>query len=100
VNVGGTLELLRAMEATAVDRLVFASTAAIYGTPEQQPMAEDLPDAPPHPYASSKAAAEAVLGWEAPARPGGGGAPAVQRGWPERSGPDAPRPSGPRRGGG
>lgn len=65
VNVGGTVELLRAMEAAGVGEIVFASTAAIYGTPEQQPMSEDLPEAPPHPYASSKAAAEAVLRWEA-----------------------------------
>jgi nucleoside-diphosphate-sugar epimerase len=65
VNVGGTVELLRAMEAADVAVMVFASTGAIYGTPEQQPMREELPDAAPHPYASSKVAAEAVLGWEA-----------------------------------
>jgi len=68
VNVGGTVELLRAMADAHVDRLVFASTGAIYGSPERQPMAEELPDAAPHPYASSKVAAEAVLTWEAARR--------------------------------
>lgn len=63
-NVGGTVELLRAMDAAGVGQFVFASTGAIYGTPEKQPMSEDLPDVPPHPYASSKAAAEAVAEWE------------------------------------
>jgi len=65
VNTSGTLALLEAMAAAHVRQLVFASTAAIYGTPEQQPMNEDLPDRPPHPYAASKAAAEAAIGWQA-----------------------------------
>lgn len=65
VNVGGTVSLLRAMQTQQVSRLVFASTGAIYGCPEQQPMSEELPDAPPHPYASSKAAAESVIKWQA-----------------------------------
>ena len=69
VNVGGTVALLRAMESAGVDRLVFASTAACYGSPARQPMAEQLPDDPPHPYASSKVAAESVIGWEARRRP-------------------------------
>ena len=65
VNVGGTLALLDAMADAEVHQIVFASTAAIYGTPDRQPMSEDLPDAPPHPYAASKAAAEAALMWQA-----------------------------------
>lgn len=65
VNVGGTVALLAAMERAEVGRLVFASTAAVYGTPEQQPMTEDLPDDPSHPYAGSKAAAESAIGWQA-----------------------------------
>ena len=64
VNAGGTLALLEAMETAGVTRLVFASTASIYGTPERQPMGEDLPDNPPHPYAASKAAAEAAIEWQ------------------------------------
>ncbi|MGQ4618146.1 NAD-dependent epimerase/dehydratase family protein [Nocardia sp. R7R-8] len=58
VNAGGTVALLDAMAATGVSRIVFASTGSIYGTPERQPMTEGLPDAPPHPYAASKLAAE------------------------------------------
>jgi UDP-glucose 4-epimerase len=65
VNVSGTLALLEAMASSGVHQLVFASTAAIYGTPDRQPMNEDLPDNPPHPYAASKAAAEAAIGWQA-----------------------------------
>jgi UDP-glucose 4-epimerase len=65
VNVSGTLALLDAMAAAEVRQLVFASTAAIYGTPEKQPMSEDLPDNSPHPYAASKAAAEAAIDWQA-----------------------------------
>ena len=67
VNVGGTLVLLELMAEAGVDRLVFASTAAIYGASAPQPMIEDLPDAPPHPYAASKAAAEAAIGWQSQA---------------------------------
>lgn len=67
-NVGGLVELLRALQSSPVTTFVLASTGAIYGTPDQQPISEDLPDAPTTPYASSKAAAEAVLGWEAARR--------------------------------
>ncbi|MGY2030815.1 NAD-dependent epimerase/dehydratase family protein [Nocardia gipuzkoensis] len=58
VNTGGTVALLDAMVAAGVARIVFASTASIYGSPERRPMTERLPDAPPHPYAASKLAAE------------------------------------------
>ncbi len=72
VNVSGTLALLDAMAASGAGVVVFASTGSIYGTPELQPMSEDLPDAPPHPYAASKQAAESVIEWQA--RAGGLGA--------------------------
>ncbi|WP_280398496.1 NAD-dependent epimerase/dehydratase family protein [Nocardia carnea] len=61
VNTSGTVELLDAMAREDVQRLVFASTGSIYGTPDRQPMTEDLPAAPPHPYASSKLAAEFAI---------------------------------------
>lgn len=61
VNTGGTIALLDAMQAAGVQRIVFASTGAIYGTPDRQPMTEDLPPAPPHPYAASKLAAELAI---------------------------------------
>ncbi|MFI6171060.1 NAD-dependent epimerase/dehydratase family protein [Nocardia sp. NPDC051052] len=65
VNVGGTVSLLRAMAEAKVRGLVFASTASIYGTPERQPMSEELPDRPPNPYAASKQAAESVIAAQA-----------------------------------
>ncbi|MFI9633138.1 NAD-dependent epimerase/dehydratase family protein [Nocardia sp. NPDC051929] len=65
VNTGGTVALLDAMAAAGISRLVFASTGSIYGTPERQPMTERLPDAPPHPYAASKLAAEWAIGAQA-----------------------------------
>ncbi|GAB2666390.1 NAD-dependent epimerase/dehydratase family protein [Nocardia goodfellowii] len=61
VNVSGTIALLDAMHSAEVRRIVFASTGSIYGTPNHQPMNETLPDAPPHPYASSKLAAELAI---------------------------------------
>ncbi|MGW4534753.1 NAD-dependent epimerase/dehydratase family protein [Nocardia sp. NPDC004340] len=60
-NTTATLALLEAMAAADLARIIFASTATIYGTPDRQPMTEDLPDAPPHPYARSKLAAELTI---------------------------------------
>ncbi|MEV6556757.1 NAD-dependent epimerase/dehydratase family protein [Nocardia sp. NPDC051756] len=65
VNVGGTVSLLRAMGEAGVGKVVFASTASIYGTPERQPMGEELSDRPPHPYAVSKQAAESAIAAQA-----------------------------------
>ena len=62
-NVGGSLSLLSAMQRAGVRRLVFSSTAAVYGTPERSPITEDLPFAPVSPYGESKAMVEKVLGW-------------------------------------
>ncbi|WP_068060081.1 NAD-dependent epimerase/dehydratase family protein [Nocardia xishanensis] len=64
VNVGGTVALLDAMARAGIEKLVFASTAAIYAT-DVQPMTEDVPDAPPHPYAASKQAAELAIAAQA-----------------------------------
>lgn len=66
VNTAGTIALLDAMARAEVKKIVLASTGSIYGTPKSQPMVEDMPDAPPHPYASSKLAAELAV--EAQAR--------------------------------
>jgi len=62
-NVGGTLSLLTAMAQTNVKRLVFSSTAAVYGTPQVVPITEDLPFAPVSPYGESKVMVEKILGW-------------------------------------
>jgi UDP-glucose 4-epimerase len=62
-NVGGTLSLLTAMVQTSVKRLVFSSTAAVYGTPRVVPIPEDSPFDPVSPYGESKVMVEKILGW-------------------------------------
>ncbi|WP_299031843.1 UDP-glucose 4-epimerase GalE [uncultured Sulfitobacter sp.] len=61
-NVAGTLSLLTAMNAAGVPRLVFSSTAAVYGNNTDAPLLhEALPSAPVNPYGHSKAMVETVL---------------------------------------
>jgi UDP-glucose 4-epimerase len=60
-NVGGSLSLFEAMARANVKRLVFSSTAAVYGEPTQNPIPEDSPFAPVSPYGESKAMVERVL---------------------------------------
>ncbi|MGH8515690.1 MAG: NAD-dependent epimerase/dehydratase family protein, partial [Gammaproteobacteria bacterium] len=61
VNVGGTLNLLDAMRAAGVNRLVFSSTCAVYGEPERVPMTEELPKRPINPYGATKLACEMMM---------------------------------------
>ena len=62
VNAGGTTTLLDALTATAAGRrFVFASSAAVYGVPERQPVTEDAPLLPTSPYGESKVAAEQAI---------------------------------------
>lgn len=61
INVGGTRALLQAMQTARVHRMVFASTAAVYGTPVSLPVREVHPLRPSNPYGESKLAAEALL---------------------------------------
>jgi UDP-glucose 4-epimerase len=58
VNVGGTVAIMEAMRDAGVKRVVFASSGAVYGAQQQQPVHEDLPPNPDSPYAVSKLAAE------------------------------------------
>jgi UDP-glucose 4-epimerase len=58
VNVGGTVTLMEAMRDVGVRRVVFASSGAIYGDQQNQPIAEDSIPEPRSPYAVSKIAAE------------------------------------------
>jgi UDP-glucose-4-epimerase GalE len=67
-NVAGTLSLLTAMTQSNVKRLVFSSTAAVYGTPQIVPIPEDSPFAPVSPYGESKVMVEKILGWLDPCR--------------------------------
>ena len=62
-NVGGTLSLLSAMMEADVKRLVFSSTAAVYGNPKTVPIPEDSDIAPVSPYGDSKVMVEKILGW-------------------------------------
>src|SRR5215469_9082701 len=61
-NVGGSLSLLAAMARAGVRRLVFSSTAAVYGNPNTIPIPEDAPLAPVSPYGESKVIVERMLG--------------------------------------
>jgi UDP-glucose-4-epimerase GalE len=61
VNTGGTLNVLDAMCDARVSAIVFSSTAAVYGTPEQIPISEDAPLQPINPYGASKLAAERAV---------------------------------------
>jgi UDP-glucose 4-epimerase len=58
VNVGGTVALMEAMRDTGVRRVVLASSGALYGEQQQQPIHEEQPPHPSSPYAVSKIAAE------------------------------------------
>jgi UDP-glucose 4-epimerase len=62
-NVSGTISLLTAMQRAGVRRLVFSSSAAVYGTPSRVPITEDFPFAPVSPYGETKAMVEKILGW-------------------------------------
>ena len=60
-NVSGTLNLLRAMRRHDVARLVFSSTAAVFGQPQSDRIAEDHPTQPINPYGASKLMVERIL---------------------------------------
>jgi UDP-glucose 4-epimerase len=64
-NVVAGLALLDAMRETEVKRLVFSSTAAVYGEPAKQPIEESDPTAPTNPYGATKLAFEHALPWYA-----------------------------------
>ena len=62
-NICSGLNLLDAMIATGVQRIVFSSTCAIFGLPEQLPIEETTPARPINPYGESKLAFEKILKW-------------------------------------
>ena len=61
INVGGTVTLLAAAAAAHVERLVFASSCAVYGDPRELPVSESTPVEPLSPYAAGKACRRALL---------------------------------------
>lgn len=64
-NVAGTLALLDALRVTAVPRLVFSSSAAVYGEPDETPIVETAPTRPTNPYGASKLAVDLMIESEA-----------------------------------
>jgi UDP-glucose 4-epimerase len=62
-NSASTLVLFQAMLADGIRKLVFSSTAAVYGQPEQTPIEEDAPLRPTNPYGESKLLVEQMLTW-------------------------------------
>ncbi len=64
-NVVGGIALLDAIREGGVDRIVFSSTAAVYGEPERVPIRENAPTRPVNPYGASKLAFESAMGWYA-----------------------------------
>jgi UDP-glucose-4-epimerase GalE len=61
INVGGTVSVLQAMLQAGVDRLVFASSCAVYGSCKPGPVGESAQIAPTSPYGQSKQVAEQVI---------------------------------------
>ncbi|CAN5853185.1 UDP-glucose 4-epimerase GalE [soil metagenome] len=62
-NVTGGVALLDAMRAAGVGRIVFSSTAAVYGAPESTPIYEAQATRPVNPYGETKRAFESALEW-------------------------------------
>lgn len=61
VNFGGAVTLLRAMQRHGVARLVFSSSATVYGTPDRNPIDETAPVSATSPYGRTKLFIEALL---------------------------------------
>jgi UDP-glucose 4-epimerase len=61
-NVVGTLNLLEAMRDAGVSRLVFSSTCAVYGQPDEVPISEQAPPRPTSAYGASKLAVDGMIG--------------------------------------
>ena len=62
-NVAGGVSLLESARAAGLDRVVFSSTAAVYGVPDATPIPEDAALHPINPYGETKRTFEGALGW-------------------------------------
>ena len=60
-NVAGSVELLKAMDAHDCKKIVFSSSATVYGTPQYLPIDEDHPVSPVNPYGQTKLMVESIL---------------------------------------
>jgi UDP-glucose 4-epimerase len=61
-NTNGTKVMLSAVKKSKVSKFVFASTCAVYGTPEQSPISENEKTSPVNPYGESKLQADTLIG--------------------------------------
>jgi UDP-glucose 4-epimerase len=68
-NIAGTIVLLQAMEAAGVNRLVFSSSATVYGDPDTVPITEQAPLRVTNPYGRTKLVMEELIGDLCAARP-------------------------------
>ena len=68
-NVGGTMRLLEAMARHSVRRMVFSSSATVYGEPQALPIPESHPLAPANPYGRTKQVIELMLADQAVSDP-------------------------------
>ena len=64
-NLGGMAHLLEEMDRAGVHRIVYSSSAAVYGSQGQMPVAENAVVMPESPYGCTKAQGEQMLGWMA-----------------------------------
>ncbi len=60
-NTAASVTLVQALTDAGIDKLVFSSTAAVYGTPDTVPIPEDAPKQPINPYGNSKWMVEQIL---------------------------------------
>ncbi len=60
-NIGGTITLLQVMEKYAVKKIVFSSSATVYGDPERLPLDENCRLSPTNPYGSTKLMMEGIM---------------------------------------
>lgn len=60
-NVLGSINLFEAMKQASVKKIIFSSSACVYGTPDALPITEDAPLRPDNPYGATKAAVEAFI---------------------------------------
>lgn len=62
-NTAGMIKLLEVMNEFSIDKIVFSSTAATYGIPEEVPIKETTPQNPINPYGESKLMMEKIMRW-------------------------------------
>ncbi len=66
-NVGGAQVILETMEKFGIKHIVFSSTAATFGIPEESPISEKTPQKPINPYGESKLIMEKMMKWQSEA---------------------------------